>query len=98
MAEGEAKVASLQAELGSELLSQLSREEQEEVARISARMQQLKEELKGVQTSRLQGQVAVQELESLLSGNLQQRQQVKTSSGICKLQGGGGGRPCRMPL
>jgi len=73
--EQKAKVTELQVELGSELLSQLTREEQSELEQLNTRLQLLKEELSQAQTSKLQGQVAVQELEDLLTGNLQQRQQ-----------------------
>ena len=69
-------MAELQVELGSELLSQLTHEEQAELGHLTGRLQQLKEEVARAQSTKLQAQVAAQELEDLLTGNLQQRQQV----------------------
>jgi chromosome segregation ATPase len=76
IAEQESKVAAMQAELGSEFLSQLTHEEQAELNMLGRRIQSLKEELATAQSLKLQAQVAKEELQSLLSGNLQQRQQV----------------------
>lgn len=75
IAEQESKIAALQIELGNEFLSQLTPQEQAEMSSLGRRIQDLKEQLVQAQNSKLQAQLAKEELESLLTGNLQQRQQ-----------------------
>eukprot|EP00951_Prasinocladus_malaysianus_P040207 scaffold458818_cov41-Prasinocladus_malaysianus.AAC.1 len=73
--EANTKIAELHQELGAELQSELSAAEQAELRGLNARLDAIKKKHAKAQSARLQGQVEVQELESLLVGNLQTRQQ-----------------------
>jgi len=75
VAEQESKIAAMQVELGNEFLSQLTAEEQADLGSLGQRIPGLKEQLTQAQGTKLQAQLAKEELESLLSGNLKRRQQ-----------------------
>mmetsp|Transcript_28839 Transcript_28839/g.68899 ORF Transcript_28839/g.68899 Transcript_28839/m.68899 type:complete len:1112 (-) Transcript_28839:128-3463(-) len=75
MEEQEARAAKLQAELGEELQSHLSAEEEAELTDLNSRVLRLKERLVQAQGAKAQSELAAQELDDLLTGNLHPRQQ-----------------------